>query len=84
MHGLPKVHKEGVSLRPMLSMIGSPQHALAKWLCGLLKPVNKFYTHRCVKASFAFADLVKAATLTPGGSLCSFDVVSLLRFPWER
>ena len=77
MYGLPKVHKEGVPLRPILSMIGSPQHALAKWLCGLLKPVEKFYTHRCVKDSFAFANLVKAATLTPGGYMCTFDVVSL-------
>ena len=84
-YGLPKVHEEGVPLRPILSMIGSPQHALAKWLCGLLKPVEKFYTHRCVKDSFAFADLVKAAALTPGGYMCSFDVVSLpQRFPWER
>ena len=32
MYGVPKVHKEGIPVRPILSMIGSPQHATAKWL----------------------------------------------------
>ena len=32
MYCLPKIHKPNVSLRPILSMIGSAQHKLAKWL----------------------------------------------------
>ena len=32
MYGLPKTHKENIPLRPVLSMIGSSQHELAKWL----------------------------------------------------
>ena len=31
-YGLPKTHKENTLLRPILSMIGSSQHELAKWL----------------------------------------------------
>ena len=32
MYGVPKLHKDGVLLRPILSMINSPQHELEKWL----------------------------------------------------
>jgi len=39
MYGLPKTHKKDVSLRPNLSMTGSAQHELAKWLTSLLQQV---------------------------------------------
>ncbi|CAH8860275.1 unnamed protein product, partial [Trichobilharzia szidati] len=32
MYGLPKVHKQDVPLRPILDMIDSPYHTIAKWL----------------------------------------------------
>ena len=40
MYGVAKVHKEDVPLRPILAMIGSPQHATAKWLAQVLEPVS--------------------------------------------
>ena len=43
MYGLLKIHKRDVSLRPILSMTGSPQHQLAKWLTSLLQPVLKTF-----------------------------------------
>ena len=39
MHGLSKTHKASIPLRPILSMIGSSQHELAKWLCTILQPM---------------------------------------------
>ena len=39
MYGLPKTHKEGTPLRPILSMTGSSHHELGKWLSSLLQPV---------------------------------------------
>ena len=39
MYGLPKTHKEGTPLRSILSMTGSSNHGLGKWLAGLLQPV---------------------------------------------
>ena len=33
MYGLPKIHKPYVPLRPILSMRGSAQYDLSKWLC---------------------------------------------------
>ena len=36
MYRVPKTHKEGTPLRPMLSMTGLSHHALVRWLAGLL------------------------------------------------
>nr|VZH97552.1 unnamed protein product [Spirometra erinaceieuropaei] len=35
--GLPKVHKDGAPLRPIVSLKGTPTHGLAKWLFRRLK-----------------------------------------------
>jgi hypothetical protein len=32
LYGLPKLHKENIPLRPILSMCNSAQHKLAQWL----------------------------------------------------
>ena len=77
MYGLPKVHKDSVPLRPILSMSGSPQFRISRWLCDMLKPVLEFYCTRCVRDSFTFSEKVKIAKLSRAGHMCSFDVVSL-------
>ena len=74
-----------VPLRPILSMIGSPQYDTSKWLCKLLEPVRKTYNKRCIKDSFAFVDLLKVKNIGSSGFRCSFDVVSLFtRFRSRR
>ena len=58
MYGVPKVHKTGEPLRPILSMIKSPQHERAKWLAEVLSPVVKLYSQHTVVDTFQFcADL---------------------------
>ena len=39
-YGLPKVHKEGTPLRPIISSIGSPTYRLAKELARILSPLT--------------------------------------------
>ena len=39
MYGLPKIHKDGIPLRPIVSAIGSPTYRLAKQLAGILSPL---------------------------------------------
>ena len=58
MYGLPKVHKQGVPLRPILSMVNAPQQELAKWLAELLKPVVLKYSKHTVKDSFEFCSVL--------------------------
>ena len=78
MYGLPKTHKEDIPLRPILSMIGSSQHELAKWLAEILAPVLKLYSSYSVKDSFTFANFIQNCNLEPAKTfLCSFDISSL-------
>ena len=38
LYGMAKVHKSDVPLRPVISMIGTPEYKLAKFLDDLIKP----------------------------------------------
>ena len=76
LYGLPKTHKNGVPLRPILSMIKSAQHKLAQWLNVVLEPVLETFSSYCVKDSFSFANLIREKNDTKG-LMCSFDVKSL-------
>ena len=41
LYGLPKVHKQGVPLRPIRDMTNSPYHGLAKWLVARLSSIRR-------------------------------------------
>ena len=75
MYGLPKVHKSGTPLRPILRTIGTPGYALAKELCDILSPlcVN---SHR-LSDSFSFVNSVNDLSFSFPVTMCSFDVSSL-------
>ena len=85
MYGLPKIHKDGVPLRPILSMTRSPQYDVSKWLCRVLNPVLQMYSTRSIKDSFSFIDLIKGNKICSDGHMCSFDAVSLFtNVPLEK
>ncbi|XP_060519160.1 uncharacterized protein LOC132697634 [Cylas formicarius] len=76
LYGLPKIHKEAVPLRPIVSAIGSPTYHLAKHLTKLLEPlIGRTASH--IKDSTQFIQKIKNITLSPKDILVSFDVVSL-------
>ena len=78
MYGLPKIHKPGIPLRPILSMCHSAQHSLAKWLVEVLNPVLEFYSLCCVKDSFTFSSIIRRLPVCLESQfLVSFHVVSL-------
>ena len=77
LYGLPKVHKPGCPLRPILSMSGSPQYAASQWLCHVLAPVLQLYSRHCVKDSFSFVETLREQPIPNNAHMCSFDVVSL-------
>ena len=79
MYGLPKIHKpEPIPLRPILSMSGSAQHELARWLGEVLEPVLAKCSSRVVKDSFSFCEALRQEGEPMEGSfMCSFDVKSL-------
>ena len=77
MCGLPKIHTQDVSLRPILSMTGSAQHQLAQWLTSALNSVLSIYSTYCTLYFFTFADKVRTFNFHTCVFLCSYDVGSL-------
>ena len=75
LYGLPKTHKENLSMRPILSATGTYNYELAKWLDEKLKPlsINRF----TITDTFAFATEIKETKLNEEDILVSFDVSSL-------
>ena len=73
LYGLPKIHKQGTPLRPIISQIGSYTYELAKFLVPILMPLTtNQYT---VKDSFSFVNSLMS--LQNISFMASFDVVSL-------
>ena len=69
--------RKHVPLRPILSMTGSAQHQLVKYLSVLLEPVLSLYSSNCIRDSFTFANAITTSKLNPSSVfLCSFDISS--------
>ena len=76
-YGLPKIHKTGNPLRPIVSNWGLVTYGFAKVLSKVLKPlVGKFSHH--VQSTSDFVNKAKGLTLQLGECLTSYDVTSLL------
>ncbi|XP_046406364.1 uncharacterized protein LOC124171266 [Ischnura elegans] len=76
LYGLPKVHKEGVPLRPIVSQIDAPTYRLAKYLARTLQNhTGTTTTH--VKNSAHFVEMIRYMTIANEDIMVSFDVVSL-------
>ncbi|XP_055714925.1 uncharacterized protein LOC129809142 [Phlebotomus papatasi] len=74
-YGLPKIHKQGIPLRPVVSFVGSPTYNLAKFISANLSPLSQ--SHYNVKNSLEIAEFVVESRLPEGYVLISLDVVSL-------
>ena len=75
-YGLPKIHKEGIPLRPIVSAIGSPCYRLAKMLARILSPLAG-KTSSFIRNSTDFVKRIKETPVTKNDRMISFDVVSL-------
>lgn len=76
LYGLPKIHKEGNKMRPIVTNINAPTYNIAKWL------VNKFNEFpqppgRQVKNNIQFVEKIKNLRIDDNELLISFDVISL-------
>ena len=71
LYGLPKIHKEGVPLQPIVSFVNSPTYNVSRYLARVLSPV----VGNTVKNSQHFAEFIRGQTLDADQMLVSFDVV---------
>src|SRR5579859_3284631 len=75
-YGLPKIHKQGNPLRPIVSCIDSPCHKLAKYLTEVLNPLVG-NTSSFVKDSKHLVDILQEADTDANDIMASYDVESL-------
>ncbi|XP_045535026.1 uncharacterized protein LOC123721196 [Papilio machaon] len=76
LYGLPKVHKDNVPLRPIVSQIDSPTYYLAKHVANVLQPlVGRTTSH--VKNSRHVVNILKDTRVEADEIMVSFDVDSL-------
>ena len=69
------MHKSDVPLRPVISMIGTPEYKLIKFLDDLMKPhIPDTYL---LKSTQEFTDRLKETPFNNGNLMVSFDAVSL-------
>ena len=76
LYGLPKVHKDGVPMRPIVSEVGSPCYKLVRELARILTPLAGLNGYT-VKNSISFVEAVKELQISPQDHLVSFDVTNL-------
>ena len=75
-YGLPKVHKAGVPLRPIVSSRGSVTYNTSKELARILKPLAGRSTF-IVQNTMDFVEQVKNIKLQPQECIISYDVKAL-------
>ena len=75
-YGLPKVHKGGVPLRPIVSSRGSVTYNTSKELARILKPLAGRSTFS-VQNTMDFVEQVKNIRLQPQECIVSYDVKAL-------
>ena len=75
-YGLPKIHKPGIPLRPIISSIGTVTYNTAKELARILKPLVGLSEHHS-QNTFDFVQQIKEVKLKNDESLVSYDVTAL-------
>lgn len=73
---LPKIHKEGNKVRPVVSNINSPTSEICKFLVQRFRMLDKPFS-KSVKNSFQAAEKLLSEKLSEDELLISFDVESL-------
>ncbi|XP_057290570.1 uncharacterized protein LOC130613216 [Hydractinia symbiolongicarpus] len=73
-YGLPKIHKPGIPIRPIVSCTGSPLHNLSKYLASILSNYTK--GDHC-KNSKEFSKFIRNIRIEDDECMVSFDVTSL-------
>ncbi|XP_075157514.1 uncharacterized protein LOC142230771 [Haematobia irritans] len=75
-YGLPKIHKEGVPVRPICSSINSPSYELSNYIVNILKNLTKDSKYN-VKDAIEFKNKTSNIKIEDNETMISFDVVSL-------
>ena len=75
-YGLPKIHKQDIPLRPIVSSTGTVSYNTSKELANILKPLVGWTTHH-LKNTKDFIDQIKDVKLLPDETIISYDIKAL-------
>ena len=75
LYGLPKTHKPELSMRPILSAIGTYSYPLAKWLEEKLKPLST--TSYTISDIYQFSQDIRNTSIDVVHIMVSYDVTAL-------
>jgi hypothetical protein len=75
LYGLPKIHKVGAPLRPIISAVKTYNYDLAKYLDEILKPIIS--ATFMLKDTYDFVNKITCLNVNTDRYLVSFDVESL-------
>ena len=75
-YGLPRIHKPGIPLRPIVSSTGTVTYSTAKELAKILKPLVGMSTHHVYNTK-DFVDQLKDVRLQQGECIISYDITTL-------
>ena len=75
-YGLPKIHKVGMPLRPIVSSIGAVSYEISNELARILKPLVRRSPHH-VQNTQDFIQQIKGIHLQPDQCIMSYDVKAL-------
>ncbi|PFX21724.1 hypothetical protein AWC38_SpisGene13771 [Stylophora pistillata] len=76
LYGLPKLHKPGFPMRPIVSFCGSPTYQLSKYLTTILQQLTDKSRHK-LQSTEDFLNATKTVQIPDDYKLVSFDVKSL-------
>ncbi|XP_044764379.1 uncharacterized protein LOC123320947 [Coccinella septempunctata] len=77
LYTLPKIHKENIPMRPIVSSVNTLTYKISKFIADILKVSFHDRNEYNIKDTFAFVDKMRDVTLPEGYILISLDVVSL-------
>lgn len=77
LYGLPKLHKDNIPVRPVVSYLDAPTYKLARKLNSVVKEKSSFKPACCLKNSLDLIDKIKDIHLPNNSILLSLDVDSL-------
>lgn len=76
LYALPKIHKEGNKMRPIVSNINSPLENISKWLVDEFNKIPRLHSFE-IKNSFELVRKLENVELQDNEILVSFDVAAL-------
>uniref|UniRef100_A0A8D9DWV2 Reverse transcriptase domain-containing protein n=1 Tax=Cacopsylla melanoneura TaxID=428564 RepID=A0A8D9DWV2_9HEMI len=77
LYGLPKIHKDGNPVRPVVSCTNAPNVVICKRLVAVLPELIKFQPKRSLKNNREFVEKIKNIVIPENAKLISFDVKNL-------